>query len=174
MRKVVLRMNENFKYSIIKKLVDSNGNKKRATLQLNCSIRTINRLIIKYKSQGKAGFVHKSRGRKPPTSFSEQTKRLVIDLYRIKYYDSNFTHFCELLKKHEGISVSSSTLSSVLSSISRRPSMPIIMSLFRSLPLMASLPGSLPTNVPYSNIKEKTYPVTKRIRLLSSLMPVIN
>lgn len=27
MRKVVLRMNEDFKYSLIKKLVDSNGNK---------------------------------------------------------------------------------------------------------------------------------------------------
>ncbi|MDT6423067.1 ISNCY family transposase, partial [Enterococcus faecium] len=114
MRKVVLRMNEDFKYSVIKKLVDSNGNKKRAALQLNCSIRTINRLIIKYKSQGKAGFVHKNRGRKPPTSFSDDTKRLVIDLYRTKYYDSNFTHFCELLKKHEGISVSSSTLKSWL------------------------------------------------------------
>ena len=30
MRKVVLRMNEQFKYEIIKKLVDENGNKKRA------------------------------------------------------------------------------------------------------------------------------------------------
>ena len=50
MRKVVLRMNEDFKYSLIKKLVDSNGNKKRTALQLNCSIRTVNRLIIKYKT----------------------------------------------------------------------------------------------------------------------------
>lgn len=32
MRKVVLRMNEDFKHSAIKKLVSSNDNKKRAAL----------------------------------------------------------------------------------------------------------------------------------------------
>lgn len=112
MRKVVLRMNEEQKYKIIKKLVDSNGNKKRAALELNCSIRTINRLILLYKKEGKAGFVHKNRNRKPATSFSEDIKKKVIDLYRTKYFDSNFTHYSELLKKKEGISVSDSTLKS--------------------------------------------------------------
>ena len=64
MRKVDLRMNEQFKYVVIKKLVDSNGNKKNAAIKLNCSLRTVNRLIIKYKMEGKQGFVHKNRGRK--------------------------------------------------------------------------------------------------------------
>lgn len=50
MRKVTLRLNEDLKYSVIKKLVDFNGNKKRTALPLNCSILTINRLIIKYKT----------------------------------------------------------------------------------------------------------------------------
>ena len=40
MRKVVLRMNEDFKYSLIKKLVDSIGNKMRAALQINRYFRT--------------------------------------------------------------------------------------------------------------------------------------
>ena len=48
MRKVELRMNEQNKYEIIKKLVDTNGNKKRAATKLGCTVRTINRLIIKY------------------------------------------------------------------------------------------------------------------------------
>ena len=65
MRKVNLRMNEKYKYDVIKKLVDNNGNKKRAALELNCTIRTIDRLIIKYKLEGKAGFIHKNRERKP-------------------------------------------------------------------------------------------------------------
>ncbi len=34
--KVELRMNEQNKYEIIKKLVDTNGNKKRATTKLGC------------------------------------------------------------------------------------------------------------------------------------------
>ena len=37
MRKVELTMNEQNKYLIIKKLVESNGNKKRAAIKLGCS-----------------------------------------------------------------------------------------------------------------------------------------
>ena len=40
MRKVILRRNEDFKYSVNETLIDSNGNKMRAALQLNCSSRT--------------------------------------------------------------------------------------------------------------------------------------
>ena len=38
MRKVELRMNEEFKYKIIKKLVETNGNKKRAAIKLKIFI----------------------------------------------------------------------------------------------------------------------------------------
>ena len=41
MRKVDLRMNELKKYEIIKKLVETNGNKKRAAIKLGCSLRTV-------------------------------------------------------------------------------------------------------------------------------------
>ena len=51
MRKVVLRMKEQFTYDVMKKLVDSNGNKKNATLKLNCTLRTVNHLILKYKNE---------------------------------------------------------------------------------------------------------------------------
>ena len=61
MRKVDLRMNELKKYEIIKKLVETNGNKKRAAIKLGCSLRTVNRLILKYKKDGKAAFVHGNR-----------------------------------------------------------------------------------------------------------------
>ena len=40
MRKVELRMNEQNKYEIIKKLVETNGNKKRAATRLGCTVRT--------------------------------------------------------------------------------------------------------------------------------------
>lgn len=46
-------MNEKEKYKIIKKLVDTSGNKKRAAIKLDVTIRTINRLIAKYKEAGK-------------------------------------------------------------------------------------------------------------------------
>ena len=53
-RKVELRMNEQVKYDVIKKLVETNGNKKRAAVTLGCTLRTVNRLIQRYKQEGKA------------------------------------------------------------------------------------------------------------------------
>lgn len=47
-------MDENKKYEIIKKLVDTNGNKKMAELKIECTGRHINRLITGYKQRGKA------------------------------------------------------------------------------------------------------------------------
>ncbi|NLY81860.1 MAG: hypothetical protein GX078_03645 [Clostridiales bacterium] len=68
MRKVILTMNENEKFQIIKKLVNTNGNKRTACLKLGCSLRHINRLVAGYKDSGKAFFVHGSRGRKLTTT----------------------------------------------------------------------------------------------------------
>lgn len=107
-------MKENEKYSIIKKLVETNGNKKRAALTLGCSVRHVNRLINGYKNKGKAFFVHGNKGRKPIHTIPQETKDLILDLYRNKYSDANFIHYTELLNKHENIKVSESVVRSVL------------------------------------------------------------
>ena len=66
MRKVELSLKEKEKYEIIKKLVETNGNKERARIKLKLkSIRQINRLIAGYKEFGKEFFIHGNRGRKP-------------------------------------------------------------------------------------------------------------
>ncbi|MEY8765084.1 ISNCY family transposase, partial [Clostridium sp. MT-113] len=102
-------MNENVKYNIIKKLVESNGNKRRAAIQINCTVRHVNRMIKGYKEQGKAFFIHGNRGRKPAHSLDNSTKQTIVDLYRTKYEGANLTHFSELLEEFEGIKVSSNT-----------------------------------------------------------------
>ena len=114
MRKVDLTMEENEKYLTIKKLVETGGNKKRAALYLNCSVRQINRMIKGYKQEGKAFFIHGNRGRKPAHAFDDKTKQLILDLYRTKYLDANLTHFSELLKKRENITVSPSSIRDIL------------------------------------------------------------
>lgn len=50
MRKVELNLKENQQYKVIKKLVETNGNKKRAAIKLNCTQRHINRLIKKRRN----------------------------------------------------------------------------------------------------------------------------
>ena len=106
MRKVELRMNEKEKYEIIKELVDHNGNKNRASKKLDISRRQIDRLIIKYKEKGKAGFVHGNRTRKPINAFDNSISENIILLYKNKYYDFNFNHFKKFLDKDENIKVS--------------------------------------------------------------------
>ena len=107
-------MDENKKYEVIKKLVDEDGNKDRAAITLNLSKRQINRLIKSYKEKGKAAFIHGNRGRKPVTTTPEDVKATVVDLYRNKYYDANFTHFTELLESYEHICLSTGTVAHIL------------------------------------------------------------
>ena len=106
MRKVVLRMNEQEKYDVIKELVDHNGNKNRAAKKLGISRRQIDRLIIKYKETGKSGFIHGNRGKCPSTTLDKSISEDIILLYKTKYQDFNFTHFKEYLEEEENIKVS--------------------------------------------------------------------
>ena len=106
MRKVELRMDEEEKYNVIKELVDHKGNKNRAAKKLGLSRRQIDRLIIKYKEKGKEGFVHGNRSKKPANAKSKSLSEDIILLYKNKYYDFNFCHFKDFLKKDEKINIS--------------------------------------------------------------------
>ena len=99
-------MNEQEKFDIIKNLVEKDGNKDRACIKLNCTIRTINRLIIKFKEEGKYGFVHGNRDKLPSIAKEQSLKDEIVALYDGKYRDSNFAHFKELLLDYENIDVS--------------------------------------------------------------------
>lgn len=114
MKRIELRMNEQEKYEVIKSLVEHGGNKNAAAVKLGCTVRTINRLIQRYKEQGKAGFVHGNRGRKPAHTFSESTVTDILTLYNNKYYDATFSYACELLAEHEGILISPSALTNIM------------------------------------------------------------
>lgn len=113
-RKVNLTMDEQKKYEVIKKVAEEDGNKDRAAMALGITKRHVNRLVKAYHEKGKAAFVHGNRGRKPATTIPNSTRTLIVDLYRNKYYDANFTHFSELLETNEQIRVSTRTVMSIL------------------------------------------------------------
>lgn len=106
MKEVKLRMKEQLKYKTIKELVDHNGNKNRASKKLGISKRQINRLIIKYKENGKSAFIHGNRSKKPVNTLDKSISDDIILLYKNKYYDFNFCHFKDFLQKDENIKVS--------------------------------------------------------------------
>lgn len=106
MRKVKLRMKEQQKYETIKEYVDHGGNKNKIVLKLSISRRQVDRLIIKYKENGKSGFVHGNRSHKPVNVLDKSLSEDIILLYKNKYQDWNFTHFKEFLQEKENIKVS--------------------------------------------------------------------
>lgn len=108
-------MDEQKKYEVIKALTDHpKPNKQRAALTLDCSVRHVNRMLAGYKEHGKAFFIHGNKGRKPANTIPDETRKLVVDLYRNKYYGANFEHFTELLGKYENIHISPSAVMSIL------------------------------------------------------------
>jgi len=108
-------VNAENKYEIIKELVDHGGNKNRAAKKIGCTRRTIDRYIAGYKAKGKAHFIHGNSGRKPVHALPESTKADIRDLYSVKYFDTNFAHFVELLERNEDIVMSESTVRNVMS-----------------------------------------------------------
>jgi len=114
MRKVNLRMNEERKYQVIKKLVETNGNKKRAAIELDLTIRQINRLINGYKAYGKEFFIHGNRNHIPQNKLSYELRQQIVELYETKYYDCNFSFFRELLLEFENINVSLPTIFNIM------------------------------------------------------------
>ena len=107
-------MNEQQKYEVIKSLVDHNGNKKAAALKIGCTERTVNRLIRKYREQGRTAFIHGNRGRQPSHTISNEKATEITALYNTKYYDATFSYACELLAEHDGIRISPSALTNLM------------------------------------------------------------
>ena len=106
MRKVELRMNEQEKYDVIKRVANNEISVSRASILLRCTTRSIYNLVKVYKEKGKVGFVHGNRDRKPSITKSDELKEKILNLFKSDSYEGvNFNHFLELLKR-ENINVS--------------------------------------------------------------------
>ena len=99
MRKVELSLKEKRKYEIIKKLIETNGNKERARIKLGLkSIRQVNRLIAGYKDFGKEFFVHGNKGRKPKHALTDEFKN-EIDTNLVIFNKSKYPFIVHLLSR---------------------------------------------------------------------------
>ena len=74
----MLTVNELNKYDVIKDVVEKNYGKVNAQAKLCLSARQINRLIKKYKEQGKQGFVHGNVGNKNSNKVNENIKSNIV------------------------------------------------------------------------------------------------
>ena len=106
---------EKLKYKTIIKIINGKIDKKKASIIIGCSERRINQLINIYKTQGKIGFIHKSKYNIPANKLDSSFREKIVKLYKEKYYDFNFTHFREKLRDIENINIPYGTLYNILS-----------------------------------------------------------
>lgn len=112
--KITLTKAELKKVLVVEKLVARQIKVAEAAELLGLSNRQVLRLKKTYITEGAEGFAHKNRGRKPAHTISDDVKKLVAELYRTKYYDSNNCHFSELLEEHESLMLSVSSVRRIL------------------------------------------------------------
>lgn len=109
-----LTMAEKNKYEVIKNVHLNRTTKLRASNNLNVSVRQVNRLLEKYRNEGRKGFKHGNTGRSPINKHTTAFKRRIVTLYQTKYDGFNIKHFWEKLKFEEGIEVSYTSLRDIL------------------------------------------------------------
>ena len=82
MERIFLKMNELNKYNVINDLVLGKINKNKTSLLLNLSHRQIDRLIIKFNSQGIYTFIHKflKSNNLCPINFRRKTKFIIKNI----------------------------------------------------------------------------------------------
>lgn len=83
------------KFKIIEKVINGKITQKEAMFELQLSRQQIYRLIIKFKNEGKDGFIHKNKGKRPVNKKDESIIRELENLYLEKHYYFNFQHFYE-------------------------------------------------------------------------------
>lgn len=113
-RKVMLTMNEQKKYEVIKKTGRYQRQQGQSCNRARITRRTVDRLIKAYRERGKAAFSHGNKGRAPAHTRPDDIRQQILLLYENKYFDTNIRHFTELLEKNDGITISEGTARSIL------------------------------------------------------------
>jgi len=112
-----LTPNEQMKYSTAKEVIDlgcTDTAIRRGKTKLGCTRKTLLKYIRWYESEDISLFSHHNKGHKPVTTKPEETRKLVLQLYKDKYCTASFTHFSEILRDDYNISISDGTLHSIL------------------------------------------------------------
>ena len=104
------------KLIIIQSVIDGKRTGKEAAKKLELSERQVWRLVNKVRIYGNIGIKHGNSFINRPRLLTLEFKKKIVDLkLSDDYYDTNFTHFHELLKERENIKLSYTSLYKILS-----------------------------------------------------------
>ena len=91
----MLNDNERKKYETIGKVINGEMTRKEASVELDLSLRQIDKLKKKYLITGEDGFIHGNRGKANPNKKEESLINELENLYLKEFYDFNFEQFYE-------------------------------------------------------------------------------
>lgn len=84
---------------------------------LNLTSRQTDRLIIKFKNEGKNDFIHGNRNKKPSTTISKEITNTIIKVFtQIYECKININHLTKIIKDDYDISVSNTFIHNLLKS----------------------------------------------------------
>jgi transposase len=112
--RLTLSRNELKRMKVLERVLSGSMTYAEGAETLGVSSRQLRRLKTKYLKEGELGIIHGNRGRKPNNAISEELRQRVVRLYEEKYYDSNFSHLSQLLREHDGIDISPSSVGRIL------------------------------------------------------------
>lgn len=100
----MLNDNERKKYETIDKVVNGEMSRKEASVELDLSLRQIDKLKRKYITNGKKGFTHGNRGRTNSNKKDDSLINELEEVYLKDFYDFNFEQFYERISSKYDIS----------------------------------------------------------------------
>lgn len=91
----MLNDNERKKYEIIDKVIKGKMTRKEASVELDLTLKQIDRLKKIYITDGENGFIHGNRGKANPNKKDDTLINELEELYLKDFYDFNFEQFYE-------------------------------------------------------------------------------
>jgi len=110
MDKLIMSKKEREQLKMFEKLVAGEITQAVAAEMLNMSERGIRKKLRRYRKQGDAGLVHRSRGRPSSKRWNENDRALTIELLKSDWNGFGPTYTAEKLKELKGIKISDETV----------------------------------------------------------------
>jgi transposase len=100
--------------SVVRKVQSGQLTVKEAAEALELSERQMWRIMAAYRERAAASVPHGNRGRTPSHALREEVRRKVTDLATSRYAGCTHRELQDLLRTHEGISISRSSVRNIL------------------------------------------------------------
>jgi len=108
--KLIMSQKERDRLGPVRSLDAGEITQRQAAQQMGITERQVRRVLVRYRDQGDAGLVHKSRGQPSNRRFPEDFRKQVVDLVAEHYADFGPTFAAEKLAEHHGLQLSKETL----------------------------------------------------------------